>query len=128
MDRITNTKELNAAILLMANKQDQEEILLKMEFKTFYESLKPLTLLKNTFKELVSASDFKEDLLNASISLATGYLSKKAVVGSTNNPLKKVFGSLIQMGVTSVVAKNADGIKSKFMGILSKFFDTKEEA
>lgn len=125
MGTITNIKELNAAILLLENKQAQERLLLKEQFELTYESLKPINLIKSTFKELVTAPDFKEDVLNTSISLAAGYLSKKIAVGSTKNPLKQILGGFLQMGVTSVVSKNADDIKSKFMDIISVVFEKK---
>lgn len=125
MGTITNITELNAAILLLENKQVQEEILLKEQFILTYESIKPINFIRSTFKELVTAPDFKEDLLNTSISLAVGYFSKKLAVGSTNNPLKQILGSFLQMGVTSVVSKNADDIRTKFMDILSVVFEKK---
>lgn len=125
MGTITNITELNAAILLLENKQAQEAILLKEQFNLTYESIKPINFIRSTFKELVTAPDFKEDLLNTSISLAAGYFSKKLAVGSTNNPLKQILGSFLQMGVTSVVSKNADDIRTKFMDILSVVFEKK---
>jgi len=125
MGTITNITELNAAILLLENKQAQEAILLKEQFNLTYESIKPINFIRSTFKELVTAPDFKEDLLNTSISLAAGYFSKKLAVGSTNNPLKQILGSFLQMGVTSVVSKNADDIRIKFMDILSIVFEKK---
>lgn len=125
MGTITNITELNAAILLLENKQAQEAILLKEQFNLTYESIKPINFIRSTFKELVTAPDFKEDLLNTSISLAARYFSKKLAVGSTNNPLKQILGSFLQMGVTSVVSKNADDIRTKFMDILSVVFEKK---
>lgn len=125
MGTITNITELNAAILLLENKQAQEAILLKEQFNLTYEGIKPINFIRSTFKELVTAPDFKEDLLNTSISLAAGYFSKKLAVGSTNNPLKQILGSFLQMGVTSVVSKNADDIRTKFMDILSVVFEKK---
>lgn len=125
MGTITTIKELNAAILVLENKQAQEEILLKEQFKITYESLKPLNFIRDTFKELTSAPDFNEDILNTSISLAAGYFSKKLAIGSTNNPIKQILGSFLQMGITSVVSKNADGIRTKFMDILSAVFEKK---
>jgi hypothetical protein len=125
MGTITNITELNAAILLLENKQAQEAILLKEQFNLTYEGIKPINFIRSTFKELVTAPDFKEDLLNTSISLAVGYFSKKLAVGSTKNPLKQILGSFLQMGVTSVVSKNADDIRTKFMDILSVVFEKK---
>lgn len=123
---ISNVKELNAAILHLENKQAQEGVLLKEQFNITYESLKPINLVRNTFKEIVSAPDLKEDLLKTSIGLASGYFSKKIAIGSTNNPFKQILGSFLQMGVTNVVSKNADGIKSKFTDILSVILKKKK--
>lgn len=127
MEKITNTIELNAAILLLENKQTEEGFLLKEQFKITYEGLKPANLIRSTFKELVTAPDFKEDLLNTSISLAAGYFSKKLAIGSTNNPFKQILGSFLQMGVTSIVSKNSDDIRTKFMDIVSIIFQKKEK-
>lgn len=126
MEKITNITELNAAILLLENRQYEEELLLKEQFKITYESLKPLNFIRSTFKELVTAPDFKEDLLNTSISLAAGYFSKKLAIGSTNNPFKQILGSFLQMGVTSIVSKNSDDIRTKFMDVVSILFQKKE--
>jgi hypothetical protein len=52
----------------------------------------------------------------------TGYLSKKIVIGSTNNPIKQILGYALQLGVTGVASKNADDIKSVVGGFISKIF------
>jgi hypothetical protein len=126
MSSITNITELRAAILLLEIKQANEGKLLKEQFKVTYESLKPVNLIKSTISELVSAPDLKGDLLNASISHAAGYLTKKTIIGETRNPLKELAGSLIQMGVTSLVAKNAEGLKSLAIELISKIINKKK--
>lgn len=120
-------KELNASILLLETRRELEFISLKEQYKATYESLKPLNLIKNTFKDLTSAPDFKEDLINASISLASGYFSKKIAIGTTNNPFKQLVGSLLQMGVTTLVAQNADGIRAKIIDMASVLIEKKEK-
>lgn len=120
-------KELNASILLLETRRELEFISLKEKYKATYESLKPLNLIKNTFKDLTSAPDFKEDLINASISIASGYFSKKIAIGTTNNPFKQLAGSLLQMGVTTLVAQNADGIRAKIIDMASVLIEKKEK-
>lgn len=126
MQKITSIAELRESIALLEIKQSVDGVLLKEQFKETYESIKPINLIKNTLKDLTSAPDLKGDLLNASLSLAAGYLSKKVAVGSTSNPFKQILGTLLQMGVTHIVAKNADGIKSSTMSILNNLFTKKE--
>jgi MFS-type transporter involved in bile tolerance (Atg22 family) len=127
MEKITNIQELNAAIVLLEQKQVQQERLLKQQFKETYENIKPINFIRNTFKELVTAPDFKEDVLNTSISLAAGYLSKKLAIGTTNNPLKQILGSFLQIGVTSLVSKNSDNIRAKVREVVNVVFDKKVE-
>ena len=125
MQKVTSILELRTAIRQLEIKQANEQVLLKEQFKTTYESLKPINLIKNTLKELTTVPDLKGQLLNTTASLAAGYFSKKAVVGETNSPIKQILGTLLQMGVTSIVSKNADGIKSKVMQIIKEGFNKK---
>lgn len=127
MKKITSTTELQEYILLLEIKQANEKILLKEQFKTTYESLKPVNLIKNTFNELITGPNLKEGLLDTLLSLAAGYLSKKAVVGSTHNPLKQLLGTFLQMGITNIVSKNTDGIKSAAIDLINNIFSKKDE-
>lgn len=125
MKKITSIAELRESILLLEMKQANEGRLLKEQFKTTYESLKPANLIHNSLRKFTTSPDFKGNLLNATLSLVAGYLSKKAVIGATHNPLKQLLGTLLQMGVTGIVSKNADGIKSTAMDLISHFLNKK---
>ena len=120
--------ELKASIVLLEAKQAEEGALLKEQFKITYESLKPANLIKNALGELTDSTDFKPDLMGETLSLAIGYLSKKAVVGSSTNPLRKIFGTLLQMGVTSVISNNAEGIKSSAINLINNIFKKQEKS
>ncbi len=126
MPKITNAIDLKNTIRQLENKQAEEWPLLKEQFLTSCESLKPINLLKNTLNELTKAPDFQGNLLDTSISLAAGYLTKKIVVGISHNPLKQILGSLLQMGVTSIASKNTDVIKSTVATLVNKFFSKKD--
>ena len=119
--------ELRASILLLEIKQAEEGRLLKEQFRTTYESLRPVNLIKNTFNELASLPNLKKDALNATLGIAAGYLSRKVAIGTTHNPLKKLLGAFLQMSVTSIVAKNGDGIKSTTLNILNSVFSKKDK-
>lgn len=117
---------LKENILLMELQQENDRILLKEEFKQTFEALRPVNLLKNTFHDLVQSPDFKEDLVDSALGLATGFISKKLVVGNTHNPLKQILGVLLQLAITSIVTKNADVIKSSLMTLINKFTNKNE--
>lgn len=123
MKKITSLIELKESILLLEIQQAYEGQLLKEQFKTTYQNLRPVNLIKNSFKELVAVPDLKGSLVNTAMSLVAGYFSKKALVGSTHNPLKKILGTVIQMGVSGIVAKNSDGIKSTAVQLIQHFLN-----
>lgn len=126
MVSLKNVTELNAAIASLEERKVQEIALVKEHMQPICEELKPLNLLKNTLNELMTGPEVKENVINASMSLVTGYLSKQFAVGNTQNPLKQIMGSLFQMGITKVVYNNADAIRTSLMGLLVPFQSTKK--
>jgi hypothetical protein len=126
MKKITSVTELKESILLLEIDQAREKILLKEQFVITYESFKPINLIKNTISKWATSPNIKEKLLDATMGITAGYLSKKAAVGSTHNPIKQLVGSLLQMGVASIVTKNADGIKSGVIDLIGNFLSKRK--
>ena len=121
MEKITSITELRKAILQLEMKQSEDKLLLKEELMIVYERMKPANVFKNSIKDLISSSDLINNLFNTSMGLAAGYLTKKAAVGSSHNPLKQIMGAFLQLGVSNVVAKNAGGIKSVAVGLVRNY-------
>lgn len=126
MKTIGNSTELDIAIAMLQSKQLEDSAMLKAQFKITSESLNPISFIRNSFKELVEDPEFKDDLLNTSISLAAGFFSKKLAIGTTRNPFKLVLGNLIQILVARVVSKNSDDLRSKIMEVVEIVFHKKE--
>lgn len=126
MKKINTTAELRAAIYLLEIKQAADAQLLKEQFKTSFESLRPANLIKHALKNIVNEPDLKSDLISTAIGLATGYLTKKVIIGATSNPIKMVLGTILQMGVTGLVSKNSDEIKTAAAMLINKFFGKKD--
>lgn len=104
--------DLKEAIFLLKKKQKIELKLLKEQVDTVKESLKPVNLIKSIIHQVTTAPDIKGNIIGSIIGLASGFVSKKAFVGGSHNPITKILGSLLQMGVTNVASKNSDTIKS----------------
>ncbi len=121
MPTITTAADLADAIQQLETKRSGEWIQLREQFMTTYENLKPINLLKRSFKEVITAPDLKTTIGNAAIGLVSGFIAKKAILGKTNNPLTKLLGILIEMVVAGKVVKNAEGIKSFGGMLLNKF-------
>jgi len=114
------SQSLKFNIELLEQKQADDLLQLKAQVLISLESIKPSNLIKDTFTELTADPEFKGDIVKTTLSIATGYISKKMVIGNTNNPIKQLFGTLLQMGVTNIVSKNSDTIKSTLQSLFSK--------
>ena len=123
MKKSTSADKLRESVLLLELKQANDWILLKEQFHATYESLKPINIIKNTFEEAVSAPDLKTNIVNAAIGITTGFIAKKVLIGKTYNPFTKLIGIILEIGVTKIAAKNADGIKSVGSIILNKILN-----
>lgn len=126
MKKINSIKELRETILELEIKQKEDERLLKEQFMIAYERLKPLNMIKNSVKNLITSPELKDHLISSTMGLAAGYLTKKAVVGSTHHPLKQILGAFLQIGVTNLVAKNSDGIQSRVASIIGSFLSKRK--
>lgn len=123
MKNITSIDELRESILLLEMQQANDWCLLKEEFHTTYESLKPMNMIKSSFKDMTSSPSLKTDVVNSLIGLATGFIAKKVLLGNTHNPITKLLGLILEIAVANKVSKNADGIKSAGSSILKKIIN-----
>jgi len=126
MQNITTIAELKNTIQLLEVEQAINGELLKEQFFLTYESLKPVNILRNTMKDISSSPYLIENILGATLGLGSGYLSKKIVVGASGNIIRKLFGSVLQFGVTNLVAQHPDVIKSFGQFIFQHIFHKKD--
>lgn len=111
MKKANATDTLNQTIALLENRQKQELKILKEQFEITYESLKPVNLIKGAFKEMSTASDLKGNIINNIIGMSTGYITKKLLLGSSHNPVRRILGTVLQFVITNVVTKHTDTLK-----------------
>jgi hypothetical protein len=126
MKNITSTAELKNTIQLLEVERVVNEQLLKEQFHITYESLKPVNLLKGTLKDISASPYLIDNILGTAMGLASGYLTKKIIVNTSGNMFRKLIGSVLQLGVTNVVAKHPDAIKSFGQFIFQHIFSKKE--
>ena len=118
MQNKNSDTSIKHAILELEQKQADDIRLLKEQFNIAYENVQPINIIKNTFKSVAESDELKENILNTSVGLVVGYLSKMLFQHTTMSPLKKLFGTAILFGITQVVAKNPDTVKSLGKGLL----------
>jgi hypothetical protein len=105
--------------------QLEEKIELKNQVNIAIDNIKPINILKNTMREISTVTNFKENALETILSIAAGFISKKIIDTATHNPAIKTLSSIIQMGVTSIVAKNSSSIKDVAVGMIRKLLQKK---
>ena len=126
MENITSSADLKNSIQLLIIEQAILGQQLKEQFFITYESFKPANLLRNTFREVISSPHLIDDILGTAVGLATGFVSKKIVIGASGNLIRKLLGSITQLGVTTVVAQHPDTIKSIGQFIFQHIFRNKK--
>jgi hypothetical protein len=126
MENITTTEELKKAIELLEFEQLYKGQIVKEQLLIVHEGLKPLNLIKSTISEATSSPYLIDNILGAAVGLASGYVSRKIVIGRSANVLRKLIGSALQFGVTNVVAHHADSIKT-FGQNIYQYFSRKKE-
>jgi hypothetical protein len=112
MENITSVDRLKDAIQLLEIEKTEKWQLLKKQSLITVEIFKPANLLKSAAKELVSSPRLIENLFGTIVGLATGFLTKRIITGSSVNIARKLLGSVLQFGVTTIATKNSDSIKS----------------
>lgn len=126
MSNINSSSELKAAIQLLEVEQSFKGQALKQHFRLAYESLKPANLILNALKDITQSPNLVENIIGNVLGLATGYVSKKVFVGTSDNLFRKLLGYVMQFGVTNVVSNHPDGIKSFLQVVLQKFLSKKK--
>jgi len=112
MENITSATELKIAIQILETEQEIKSQLIKEQIILAHDSIKPINLLKSTVNDFVTSPNLIDNILGGAVGLASGYLSKKMVIGASGNLFRKLLGVVMQFGVTNVVAQHPEGIRS----------------
>jgi hypothetical protein len=126
MQNITSAADLKDAIQFLEAEQSIKGQLLREQLFLTYESLKPANLLRNALKEISSTPHLIDNISGTAMGLLGGFLSKKIFVGASGNLIRKLFGSVLQIGVTNLVTQNSEIIKSVGQALIQHFFQKKK--
>ena len=91
------------AQLTIQHKRELEE--LKEQFHLVQSSLTSTNIVQEGLNGFYQTVTNKENLVSTIVSIVGGYVSKKVVVGSSENPIKKVLGNVLQFLVTGYLSK-----------------------
>ncbi len=126
MENITSSAGLKSAIQRMEYRQIENGQRLEDDFYNAVESLKPANLIRNAVGNISANPNLISNVLGGALGLISGYLSKKIAIGTSGNIIKKFLGTILQFGVTSVVAQNPRTIAAFGQFFLQKILRKKE--
>lgn len=128
MEKKDLLKDLKGTIILLEAQRLSEGILLKEYVVLAYKSLNPVNLLKKTIGQIMTAPILKQDLLAKAMGLAAGYISKKILVGKTQNPVKNLLGSFLQLTAANSVSANSGVIRSLVTHLVKNLINSKNKS
>lgn len=112
MEKITSVTGLKDAIHQLEEEQAVKGQQLKDQLFKTYESFKPSRLIGSSLKEIITSPYMIDNVIDTGISLATGYLSRRILVGASGNIVRRVIGTILQVGVTKFVTRHTGNLKS----------------
>jgi hypothetical protein len=112
MQNITSSVSLKNAIQLLEVEQGIKAQLLKDQVYLTFEGFKPVNLLKNALRDISSSPYLIDNILGTAMGIASGFLTNKIFVGRSGSIIRNLLGSVLQFGVTNVVAQHPETIKS----------------
>ena len=124
MQKYTSISELKVAIQSLEIEQEIHRQLLIEQLHITAERLKPVNLIKSALKDIAS-SPLVENIMSTGVGLATGYISKKVVVGASGKLFRKLLGTVLQFGVTNIVVRHPELIKTYGQYIIQHIFHRK---
>ena len=111
MENISYTARLKNDIQLLELKHAIKGAQLKEQAYLTLENLKPLNLLRSTLNDAASSPHLVDNVISTATGLATGYVSKIALVGGSGSLVRRLFGAVLQLGVTTIIAQHPYAVK-----------------
>ncbi|MFA7081245.1 MAG: hypothetical protein WC135_01415 [Bacteroidales bacterium] len=103
MQTINSASELKKAIqMLEIDRAVQWELLQEQVFTT-YETMKPINIIKNSLQDMASSPHIINKLFPSLVGFFSKFITKQTSKSKSDNPIKNVLNSLLQVGITSFI-------------------------
>lgn len=106
MTRIKNLTDLKFAISVLEAEQKKDLELLKIQVSDSINGFNPLSLLKNSFKDLNQSDNLYTGIIGNVIGITFRYFTRYILIGNTNNPIKNFIVTILQSSISNLVEKN----------------------
>jgi hypothetical protein len=127
MEKKYTAESLKKEIAELEIRHGKEVELLKEELENTINNLRPVNIVKGLLKEFYSSENVLDELINTAVSVTSGFVTKKIVIGKSKNQLLKLFGLALQFGMTTVIAKKFQVLKENILNLVARFMGEKKE-
>ena len=125
--KLSETDALDETIRRLKLKQKEDLALLKDQAHLTMESLKPMNLIKRAFQQIAASAEIKSNAATTVFALTTAFLSKRALMGVSQNPYKKIFGTLLQFGIAKLISNNSGPLKLQLEKLIRRILNAKNK-
>jgi hypothetical protein len=112
MQESNSATSVRETILALEAQRARQGAIVREQLHLTYESIKPINLIRNTFKEVAASHELTDNIINTSVGLAAGYVSKTIFEKVSHSPFRRLLGTVLLFGVTNLVSKNPSTIRS----------------
>ena len=127
MAKISESDILKEIILAKEIELKNQEVELREQVHLFYESLKPVNIIKNAFNKVFKQGNLSSSIADAALGIIPVIIEYKAGKIDSGKPIKKILGSIVSALVGSLIAKNTETIKSAGNQIIDAVFSKEEK-
>jgi hypothetical protein len=124
---INNSEDIKKVIVLIEDEVEEQKQLLMEQVNILYDNFRPVNVVKDVFREVVTSEDFRGNILTATMGISTGYVTKRLLFRKDNNLLKALTGNLLQYGIANMIVNPSRVLKTIFLPILELFSSKKEK-
>jgi hypothetical protein len=110
MTTITNATELQAAIQKLESEKVVQAFLLKEECVQLLNKFNPMNLIEDQLENSSTSASDGQKTGAVWIGWLSGYLIKKWITGNTNNPIRRIIGSAVQVWIANQIALHSSKI------------------
>lgn len=113
MKALKQTDILDAKIATLKTKRAKEFMELKEQYFIVHHSFTVSNIVNQGISEFYKTATNKDNLFTTITSLLGGYISKKMLVGESQNPFKQILGYGVQFAVTQLISKISNQQKNQ---------------
>jgi hypothetical protein len=121
MQQINSIAELKDSIQLLELERDYQNRVLKDYFLVVTTNFKPENLLISSINGDNTSNLLIDNLIDSTIGLASGFITKKLIIGKSDNKFRILLGSVFQLVATNFIAKHHNTIESLGKFLLQSF-------